>query len=64
MVSVEKLDFLGTLVFGNLHLEGPIQYSLVQSQKWRHQNNEPNMFKANNETMKTLLASFWRRYRC
>ena len=56
---VTVADFSGILVFENF-LEGPIQYLLVQSQQWRHQNNEPNMFKVNNkETRMTLFTSFW-----
>ena len=57
-------DSTRILVFRNF-LKGPIQYSLVQSQQWRHQNNVPNMFKVNNkETRMTLLTSFWRLYCC
>ena len=56
---VTVADFSGILVFENF-LEGPIQYLLVQSQQWRHQNNEPNMFKVNNKkTRMTLFTSFW-----
>ena len=56
----EARDFSRILLFRNF-LKGPIQYSLVQSQQWRHQNNVPNMFKVNNkEPRMTLLTLFWR----
>ena len=50
-------DSTRILVFRNF-LKGPIQYSLVQSQQWRHQNNVPNMFKVNN---KKLGWRYWPR---
>ena len=56
---VTFLDF-----FGNF-LKGPIQYSLVQSQRWKHQKNVPNMFIVNiKETRMTLLTWFCRLYCC
>ena len=57
-------DFSGILLFGNF-LKGPIQYSLVQSQQWKHQNNVPNMFRINiKETRMTVLTLFCRLYCC
>ena len=52
-------DFSAILVFENF-LKGPIQYSLIQRQQWKHQDNVPNMFKVDNkETRMTLMTSFW-----
>ena len=40
--------------------ESPFQYSLVQRQQWKHQNNVPDMLKVNNkETRMTLMTSFF-----
>ena len=50
-------DFSGNPVFWNL-LKGPIQYSLVLSQYWRHRNNVRNMSKL---TIKKLGWRYWPR---
>ena len=52
-------DFAGIAIFENF-LEGSIHLLHVQSKQWKHQNNVPNMFKANNKKIKTtLITSFW-----
>ena len=57
-------DFSGILVFEKF-LKDPMQYSLVQSQQWRHQNIVPNMFTVNiKETRMTLLILLWHLYCC
>ena len=41
----------------------PSQYSLLQSQHWKHQNNMRNMFKDNHrDTKKRSVTSFWSLY--
>ena len=42
--NVTFLDFSGILVFEKF-LKGPIQWLIVKSQKWKHQNNALNMSK-------------------
>ena len=52
-------DFSGILVFQNF-IKGPIQYLVVQSQQWKHQNNVSNIFKVDNKQTRTTLMTLHR----
>ena len=50
-------DYLQVFYFSVVML--PTRYLLVQSQQWKRQNNEWNLFKVNKNTRIRLMTSFW-----